>query len=97
MVRSGQMTQEQGLELIKEPQKFDPELIEMVKKRLGFADEEFERLMNLPKRSYREFKTYKKTFERMRWFWYLMYKLDRVPKSFYIKFTAPDTQPSKQR
>lgn len=97
MVRSGQITQEQGLELIKEPQKFDPELIEMVKKRLGFSDDEFERLMNLPKRNYREFKTYKKTFERMRAFWYLMYKLDRVPKSFYMKFTAPDPLSADKR
>jgi hypothetical protein len=47
-------------------------------------------LMKLPKKTYRDFKTYKHTFERMRPFWWLMYKLNRVPKSFYIKFTAPD-------
>jgi N-acetyl sugar amidotransferase len=90
LVRSGQITREQALAHIAEPQLFDRELIELVKKRLGYTDEEFERLMNLPKRTYREFKTYKKTFERLRPLFYLLYKMDRVPKSFYMKFTAPD-------
>lgn len=90
LVRSGQMTREQGLELIAEPQTFDPELVAMVKKRLGFTDAEFDALMNLPKKTYRDYPTYKKTFEQMRPFWWLMYKMNRVPKSFYLKFTAPD-------
>jgi len=50
-------------------------------------------VMNLPKRTYRDFKTYKQTFERLRWFFWLLYKLNRVPKSFYIKYTAPDPAP----
>lgn len=90
LVRSGQMTREQGLGLIAQPQTYDPELLAMVKKRLGFDDQEFDAIMHLPKRTYRDYPTYKKTFERMRGFWWLMYKLNRVPKSFYIKFTAPD-------
>jgi N-acetyl sugar amidotransferase len=89
LVRSGQMTREEGLQCVMEPQRFDAELIELVKNRLGFPDEEFERLMNLPKRTYQEFKTYKPAFERLRWFFWLMYKLDRVPKSFYMKYTRP--------
>ena len=93
LVRSRQMSREQGLELISKPQEYDPELIEMVKKRLGFSDEEFERLMNLPKKTYRDFKTYKKTFERLRFLFWILYKLNRVPKSFYLKFTKPDPLP----
>jgi len=92
LVRSGQITREQGLEMLSKPQEYDPELFEMVKKRLGFSDEEFEQFMNLPRRTYRDFKTYKQTFERMRPFWWLMYKLNRVPKSFYIKFCFSNPQ-----
>jgi len=92
LVRSGQMERSQGMELIAQPQEFDPELITMVKKRLGFSDEEFEGLMNLPKKTYRDYPNYKKTFERMRPFWWLMYKLNRVPKSFYMKFCFPNPQ-----
>jgi hypothetical protein len=85
------MSREKGLALIKDPAPFDPELIAMVKKRLGLVNEEFDRLMNLPKRTYREFQTYKKTFERLRWFFWLLYRTNRVPKSFYLKYTAPDS------
>lgn len=89
LVRSGQLSREDALGLVKEPQIYDQELIDFVKKRLGFSDKEFEELMNLPKLTYREFITYKRTFERTRWLWWLLYKFDRVPKSFYMKYTRP--------
>jgi N-acetyl sugar amidotransferase len=97
LVRSGQMAREQGLELLSQPQEYDPALIEFVQKRLGFSDEEFRQIITQPKRTYRDFKTYKRTFERMRRFFWLMYKLNRVPKSFYIKFTAPDPLPGESK
>ena len=97
LVRSGQITREQGLEMLSVPQEYDPEMLEMVKKRLGFSDEEFEQIMNLPRRTYRDFKTYKQTFESMRVFWWLMYKLNRVPKSFYIKFCFPDATANQSK
>jgi len=43
--------------------------------------------MNLPKKKYSDYKTYKKTFERMRPFFYLMAKMELIPMSFYIKYT----------
>lgn len=90
LTRSGQISREEALAQVSQPQAFDPELVNLVKKRLGYSDDEFDALMAMPKHTYREFKTYKKTFERMRPFFWLMYKLNRVPKSFYMKFTAPD-------
>lgn len=88
LIRSGQMSREEGLELIKEPLKLDLELLEVVQKRLGFSDEEMERVMTQPLRTFKDFKTYKQRFERWRPFFYLMYKLDLVPKSFYLKYTS---------
>ncbi|MBW1811989.1 MAG: N-acetyl sugar amidotransferase [Deltaproteobacteria bacterium] len=88
LVRSGQMTRAEGLELIRKPLKLDMEVLEIVQKRLGFDDAEMERVMTQPLRTFRDFKTYKETFERMRPFFWLMYKLDMVPKSFYIKYTS---------
>ena len=87
LVRSGQLTREQALDDIQKPKPFDPGILEEVKKRLGFSDEEFERIMNLPAKSYRDYKTYKQRFERLRWLFWMMYKLDLVPKSFYLKYT----------
>lgn len=97
LVRSGQMSRDQGRELLNTPQEFDPELIDMVKKRLGYSDDDFEQLMNLPRKTYRDYPTYKQTFERLRPLFYILYKLNRVPKSFYIKFTAPDPLPNNAK
>jgi hypothetical protein len=89
LIRSGQMTRAEGLSAINEPRTFDAGLVEMVQKRLGLSDEAFEQLMTMPHHTYREFDTYEATFRRLRWFFWLMYKLNRIPKSFYIKFAAP--------
>lgn len=89
LVRSGQMTRDEGLNLVSTAHHIEPELLELVKERLNFSEEEFEALMQLPKKSYQDFKTYKKTFERMRPFFYLMAKMDLIPWSFYFKYTKP--------
>lgn len=88
MVRSGQMTRDEGLAHMTSPPPMEDDLVELVKKRLGFTDEAFEHLMNLPKKTYRDFKTYKRTFERMRPFFWLLAEMDLIPKSFYIKYTS---------
>lgn len=88
LVRSGQMTREEALTKIQEPKPFDMGILEEVKKRLNFTDGEFERIMNLPLKSYRDYKTYKQTFERFRLLFWVMYKMDLVPKSFYMKYTS---------
>jgi len=88
LIRSGQLTREEGQRLLAEPPQCDHELVELVKKRLGFTNEEFLHLMTQPPRSYRDFPTYKRTFERLRPLFWLLYKLDRVPKSFYVKYTS---------
>jgi N-acetyl sugar amidotransferase len=88
LVRSGQMSREEGMVLMSQPPQHDEEIVELVKKRLGFSDAEFDRLMNLPRRTFREFKTYKRTFERMRPFFALLARMDLVPQSFYIKYTS---------
>lgn len=86
--RNGWMPREEGIRLMQEEPYMESDLLEYVIKRLGFSKEEFESLMTMPKKTYRDYKTYKHTFERMRPFFWLMYKMDLVPKSFYMKYTA---------
>lgn len=88
LIRSSQLSRNAGLSKVMEGPKHDERLVEMVKKRLGFSDSEFEALMNLPKRTFREFRTYKKRFERLRPMFWLMAQLDLVPRSFYLKYTS---------
>ena len=90
LVRSGQMERDEALDLIRAPIIYDPELVAMVKKRLGFDDSEFEALMEQPIRTYREFRTYKTTFERMRPVFWALAKAERIPRTFYMRYTLPD-------
>jgi len=88
--RTGRMGQAQALEELKKPPYLEPELLEYVKKRLGYSDDRFRQLMDLPKKTYRDYPNYKKTFERMRPFFWLMAKMNLIPWSFYAKYTKKD-------
>jgi len=68
----------------------------MVVKRLGYTREELDRLMQQPHKTYRDYPSYKKTFEFLRPLFWLLYRLNRVPKSFYLKYTFPDPLPERQ-
>ena len=87
MVRSGHMKREDALlEMQKSPQ-YPEEIVCEIKKRLELSDEEYDLILKLPNKSANDYKTYRPTFKRLRPFFWLMYKADLVPKSFYIKYT----------
>lgn len=86
--RNGWMSREEALRLMGESPHIEAGLVDFVKKRLGFSDNEFENLMLMPKKTYKNYVTYKKTFERMRLLFWVMYKMDLIPKSFYMKYTV---------
>jgi hypothetical protein len=89
LVRSGQLARDAALAELMEPPQCPKEIVDMVKKRLDLNDEEFERVMDLPVQTWHDFETYKPTFERLRPFFWLLMKLNRVPESFYLKFCRP--------
>ncbi|MBI4361423.1 N-acetyl sugar amidotransferase [Candidatus Micrarchaeota archaeon] len=91
MVRSGQLSREAALEELKTPVPYDDEVTEEVKKRLNLSDEEFEEILRAPHRTHKDFETYHPTFRMLRPLFWLMYKTELVPKSFYIKYTRPAT------
>ncbi|WP_462170250.1 N-acetyl sugar amidotransferase [Pseudoalteromonas xiamenensis] len=87
--RDGRMTRDEALALMNEEPHIEEGLVEYYKKRLGLSDAEFDKLMTQPKKYYTDFKNYKKTFERMRPFFYMMAKAGLIPWSFYMKYTLP--------
>jgi len=87
--RDGRMTRNEALKLMEEPPHLEEGLVKKYRERLGLSEFELQSLMELPKRYYSDFKNYKKTFEFMRPFFYIMAKLGLVPWSFYIKYTVP--------
>jgi imidazoleglycerol phosphate synthase cyclase subunit len=86
LVRSGQLDREEARSRFFAPRYPDPDLIALVKKRLGLDEAAFDALMTLPKKTYRDYPTYKQRFEALRPLFWVLYKLNRVPKSFYVKF-----------
>ena len=91
LVRSGQLSKERAIDMFVTSRSVDLNLISFVRKRLGFSQEEFEGIMNLPKRNFYDYKTYKKRFEKLKPLFWILMKLNRVPESFYIKYCKKDS------
>jgi N-acetyl sugar amidotransferase len=87
--RSGAMAREEALDLMSQPPHMEDGLLDYVKTRLGYSDSEFDVLMNLPKKAFTDYPTNKRRFEQLRPFFWIMYRMDLIPKSFYIKYTRP--------
>lgn len=88
-VRTGHRDRTAALAELRKPVECPEEILRLVKKRFEFDDAAFERAMSLPKKSWKDYPTYKKTFERLRPLFYLLAKAGRVPESFYLKFCFP--------
>lgn len=88
-IRAGHLSRDEAIEQIREPKPIDPGIIEEILKRLNFTAAEFENIMNLPCRTYRDYPTYKQTFERLRPLFWLLYRGNFVTKSFYLKYAQP--------
>jgi len=88
-VRLGMMSREEAWAEYNTPPHVEEELVAYFKKRLGLSDHEYERIMSAPPRSWQEFPTYKKRFERMRPLFAILAKANLVPMSFYLKYCFP--------
>jgi N-acetyl sugar amidotransferase len=87
--RGGFLSREEALAIYNSQIPANPELIQYVKKRLSLTDSEYDAIINGPKRSFRDFKTYKKRFETLRPLFQMLAKANLVPMSFYIKYCFP--------
>jgi hypothetical protein len=91
LIRSGQMSKEVAEVEIKKPKRMDQDVMEEVKNRLGFSDSEWDDMINAPKKHYTAYPTYKRTFEKLRPLFYILYKKGYVTRSFYSKFCFPQS------
>lgn len=87
-VRAGIMKREDAIAEYAKPPHVEPELIEYFKKRLGLSDEQYTNIMKGPRKSFRDYKTYKRRFEQLRPLFFVLAKANLVPMSFYIKYTS---------
>jgi len=86
LIRAGQLSREKALIDVKSEKPFDPDILEEIKKRVGFSDEDFDSIMNTKPLRFTNYKTYKRTFERLRFFFFILYKTGYVTKSFFVKY-----------
>lgn len=87
--RMGKMCREEAWTEYNTPPKVESELLAYFKKRLELSDEEYESIMRQPPRSWHEFPTYKKRFERLRPLFAVLAQANLVPMSFYLKYCFP--------
>ena len=89
-VRSGILERNKALKIYNKPIKDDPELVEYAKKRMSLNDDEYDEVFNGINYTYKDYKTYKKTFEYLRFLFFILSKFNLVPLSFYLKYCFPD-------
>ena len=86
LVRSGQMTRAEALAEVAKPPYYPDEIRNEVIKRLGLTEEEYGRILALPPKGEKDYKTYHGTFKALKPLFWVLYKTDRVTKSFYVKY-----------
>lgn len=86
--RSGKITRDEALNEYAQPPYLAEGLLEYFMKRLHMSEKDFTDMINGPKKYYVDYKTYKPTFERLAPLFYLLAKVQLVPKSFYIKYCS---------
>jgi len=88
--RAGNISREDAInEYYHKSPYFEPELLGYFKKRLNLTDDEYTAIMNKQPKYWYEFPTYKKRFEKLKPFFYILMKASLVPRSFYMKYCYP--------
>lgn len=88
-VRAGRLSRSHALQRYHSPIDHDEDIVNYVKKRLGISDEEYDTVMTAEPKSWTDYPTYKKRFERLRPLFYVLAKANLVPMSFYLKYCFP--------
>jgi N-acetyl sugar amidotransferase len=92
LARQGKMSREEAWTAYNHPPYAEEELVGYFRKRLGLSDNEYRSFMAASPRSWHEFPTYKKRFERFRPLFRVLADANLVTRSFYLKycFSAPE-------
>ncbi|MGB3457320.1 MAG: N-acetyl sugar amidotransferase [Litorimonas sp.] len=89
LVRNGKMDRAEAWARYNEPPHIEEELVGYFQKRLGLSANEYASIMAEPPKSWHEFPTYKRRFERFRPLFKVLADANLVPRSFYMKYCFP--------
>ncbi len=86
LIRSNQMTREEALEDLKNPYPYKQEDVDFVIKKLGFSKEEWNLIMNAPRKTYKDFPTYYSIIKKMKYPMKIAADMNLIPKILYEKY-----------
>lgn len=89
LVRNGKMDRGEAWGEYNKPPHIEEDLLNYFQKRLGLSDDEYQLIMAEAPKSWHEFPTYKKRFERLRPLFKVLADANLVPRSFYMKYCFP--------
>jgi N-acetyl sugar amidotransferase len=89
LVRTGKLTREDAWKEYNQPPHAETDLVEYFTKRLELNEQQYSEIMTRAPKSWTEYPTYKKRFERLRPLFYSLAKVNLVPMSFYLKYCFP--------
>lgn len=91
--RNGTISREQAWAEYNTPPVIEDELIRFFKKRLALSDDQYDQIMRSTPKKWTDYPTYKKRFELLRPFFFVLAKANLVPMSFYLKYCFPAKAP----
>lgn len=86
LIRSGQMDRDTALEKISHPPKIESYIIDEVKKRLNLTDEQFNEILKMPIKTYRDYETYHDYFRKNKEMFKKFLDDGLIPETFYKKY-----------
>ncbi len=85
-LRNKSINLQQAKDLMNKKDNKISEIENFFKKRLNLSENEYKYYMNAPLKNWKDFPNDKKKFELLRPFFFIAYKFNLVPKSFYLKY-----------
>jgi N-acetyl sugar amidotransferase len=86
LIRSGQMSRDEALEDLKMPYPYDQKDVDFVIKKLGFSQEEWNEIMEAPKKTFKDFPTYYSAIKRLKYPMKIAADMNLIPKILYEKY-----------
>lgn len=86
LVRSGQITLAEFEEATSGPVTISEETLDTVFKALEITRDDYAKLLKLEKKTHYDYETYQGTYHRLRYFFWILAKLNLVPMTFYTKY-----------
>ncbi|HPG38222.1 MAG TPA: N-acetyl sugar amidotransferase [bacterium] len=86
LIRSNQLDRNKALQELASAYPYDVNDVEYVIKKLGYTEQEFERILHLPKRTFHDYPTYHSMMKKLKFPIKIAAQLNLIPKILYEKY-----------